>query len=105
MRLNVGRVNYLVTSRTVRAGQEVTDIYSMHFSEIPRTRRRDWLEQSFHFWCQCEACFNDWDTFDVLGERNIFSVEVKLVLCGELNLIVTPLTLSGSTGLIRKEII
>ena len=51
------------------AGEEVTDIYSMHFSEIPRTRRRDWLEQSFHFWCECEACSEDWNTFDLLGEK------------------------------------
>ena len=53
------------------AGEEVTDIYSMHFSEIHRERRRDWLEQSFHFLCQCQACTNDWKTFDSLGKRKL----------------------------------
>ena len=46
----------VVTSvRTILAGEEVTDIYSMHFSEIHRERRRAWLQQSFHFLCQCQA--------------------------------------------------
>ena len=67
VRLNVGKINYLVTSRTVLPGEELTDIYSMHFTEIKRERRRTWLQQSFHFWCECEACSHDWDTFDQLG--------------------------------------
>ena len=71
VRINVGKVNYLVTSRTIQEGEEVTDIYSMHFSEIHRERRRDWLEQSFHFLCQCQACTNDWKTFDSLGKRKL----------------------------------
>ena len=68
VRVNVGKVNYLVTSRTIQAGEEVTDIYSMHFSEIQRERRRSWLQQSFHFLCECQACSQDWKTFDSLGE-------------------------------------
>ena len=42
VRVNVGSKNYLVTSSTVRAGEEVTDIYSMHYSEIAGEKRRCW---------------------------------------------------------------
>ena len=87
VRVNVGSKNYLVTSSTVRAGEEVTDIYSMHYSEIAGEKRRcwqciyhiptylniylsrSWLQRSFHFTCQCPACQQDWDTFDNLGEE------------------------------------
>ena len=34
VRVNVGKMNYMVTSNTIKAGEEVTDIYSMHYSEI-----------------------------------------------------------------------
>ena len=67
VRINVGKMNYVVTSSTVMQGEEVTDIYSMHFSEIKREDRRDWLHQSFYFLCRCCACVNNWDTFDNLG--------------------------------------
>ena len=81
VRINVGKVNYLLTSRTIQAGEEVTDIYSMHFSEIHRERRREWLLQSFHFLCQCQACTNDWKTFDSLGRQTFnfrrLSISIK----------------------------
>ena len=66
---------------------QVTDIYSMHFSEIAGEKRRcwqrilsthghistylfrSWLQRSFHFTCQCPACQQDWETFDNLGEE------------------------------------
>ena len=67
VRVNVGKMNYMVTSNTIKAGEEVTDIYSMHYSEIKPEDRRKWLWQSFHFQCQCRACQEDWKTFDHLG--------------------------------------
>ena len=48
IRVNVGKMNYVVTSATIPRGEEVTDIYSMHFSEIPGEGRRDWLQVSCH---------------------------------------------------------
>ena len=66
-RVNVGKMNYMVTSNTIKKGEEVTDIYSMHYSEIKPEDRRKWLWQSFHFHCQCRACQEDWKTFDHLG--------------------------------------
>ena len=67
VRVNVGKMNYLVTSSTIMPGTEVTDIYSMHYSEIHTEKRRDWLQHSFHFLCTCEACDREWKTFDNLG--------------------------------------
>ena len=67
IRVNVGKMNYVVTSATIPRGSEVTDIYSMHYSEIPRAGRQNWLLDSFHFVCQCPACTKNWPTFDNLG--------------------------------------
>ena len=51
--MNIGKTNYLISSSTIKAGEEVADIYSMHFSEINRKGRRDWLNKNFHFICNC----------------------------------------------------
>ena len=58
IRVNVGKMNYVVTSATIPRGSEVTDIYSMHYSEIPRAGRQNWLRDSFHFVCQCPRCLD-----------------------------------------------
>ena len=53
LRVNIGKTNYLISSSTIKAGEEVADTYSMHFSEINRSGRRDWLNKNFHFICNC----------------------------------------------------
>ena len=53
LRVNIGRTNYLISSSSIKEGEEVADIYSMHFSEINREGRRDWLDKNFHFICNC----------------------------------------------------
>ena len=45
---------------------QVTDIYSMHYSEIDRAGRRDWLLKSFYFQCGCCACTGDWARYQDL---------------------------------------
>ena len=55
MRVNIGKTNYLISSYPIREGEEVADIYSMHYSEINRDGRRDWLSKNFHFLCSCKV--------------------------------------------------
>ena len=55
LRVNVGKTNFLISSNTIKAGEEVADIYSMHYSEINREGRRDWLNKNFNFICNCQV--------------------------------------------------
>ena len=66
IRVNCGTKVYLLASATIGEGEEACDIYSMHFSEICKQRRQDWLSRLFHFSCGCKACNGDWPTFDHL---------------------------------------
>ena len=66
IRVNCGTKVYLISSATIEEGEEACDIYSMHFSEICKQRRQDWLSRLFHFSCGCKACSEDWPTFDHL---------------------------------------
>ena len=54
-RVNIGKTIYLISSYPIREGEEVADIYSMHYSEINRDGRRDWLSKNFHFLCSCKV--------------------------------------------------
>ncbi len=65
-RINVGRQTLLFASRNVPPGTEITDIYSMHHSEIPRGQRRAWLKDNFYFECRCRACKRDYPVYSEL---------------------------------------
>ena len=56
----------LVATRTIPAGREVSDIYSMHYSENARELRRGWLRDHFFFDCACAACERDWPDYEAL---------------------------------------
>ena len=68
-RINVGSATVLVATRTIAAGEEVSDIYSMHHSEIPQRQRGGWLEKNFFFTCGCQACQEGYATYDELPEE------------------------------------
>ena len=38
----------------------------MHYSEIPKSSRKEWLHKNFLFNCDCKACQENWPTFDGL---------------------------------------
>ncbi|TRY64251.1 hypothetical protein TCAL_10785 [Tigriopus californicus] len=70
-RINFGRKSVLVATRTIPTGQEISDIYSMHYSEIGRQERRNWLKSMFFFECSCEACEGHWPTYEELDTNGI----------------------------------
>ena len=65
-RINCGRKTIIIATRNIKKGEEVTDIYSMHYSEVPKETRQDWLLKNFFFNCNCQACSNDWPIYDHL---------------------------------------
>ena len=50
----------------------------MHFSEISKEKRQDWLSRLFHFPCSCKACTGDWPTFDHLDSNLPADLKTKL---------------------------
>ena len=50
----------------LQIGEEINDMYSMHYSEIPKSTRYEWLLEKFLFHCGCSACKEEWPTYDEL---------------------------------------
>ena len=44
LRINMGRRMFLVAARNIRKGEEITDNYCTHFSDMPGAERREWIE-------------------------------------------------------------
>ena len=57
----------LIATENISKGQEITDIYAMHYSEIPKEKRRNWLRDMFFFTCECSACAGNWATFEEMS--------------------------------------
>ena len=70
-RVNAGDATVLVATRNIAAGEEIADIYSMHYSENGTKQRREWLSESFFFECKCRACEGDWPPYEELEGKNI----------------------------------
>ena len=46
IRLNIGKKMLLVASKNIRKGEEISDNYCIHFSDMKARERREWLEVS-----------------------------------------------------------
>jgi len=80
IRINQGKKMFLVAARNIRKGEEITDNYSIHFSDMVADQRRPWMEENFKFWCECEACEYDWPTYNkISSDRPSEKVADKLV--------------------------
>ncbi|XP_023324593.1 uncharacterized protein LOC111698475 [Eurytemora carolleeae] len=78
LRVNVGRTQMLISSSRISSGDEITDIYSMHFSEILREKRQWWLNRNFNFVCKCEGCEKNWEIFENLPTKVSDQLRSKL---------------------------
>ncbi|XP_023325824.1 uncharacterized protein LOC111699383 [Eurytemora carolleeae] len=67
-RVNIGKKMLLIASKNIKRGQEVMDNYCIHFSELPTVTRRPWIQEHFLFYCECEACEEDWPTYSNLPQ-------------------------------------
>ena len=59
----------------IQIGEEINDIYSMHYSEIPKSSRKEWLHKNFLFNCDCKACQENWPTFDGLPTVSMTEIQ------------------------------
>ena len=85
IRINLGKKMFLVAWKNIRKGEEITDNYCIHFSDMPALERREWIEVDtissssnkkvfyllkylfqdyFKFRCECVACEDDWPTYN-----------------------------------------
>ena len=68
----------LAAGRDVEVGTELADMYTVHWSEVETTERREYLLKTFQFLCQCEACREDWDPSDFNLERPSLAIQKRL---------------------------
>ncbi|XP_063984583.1 SET and MYND domain-containing protein 4-like [Diachasmimorpha longicaudata] len=81
----VGRTTYgkkmvIYSDAIIRQGEEVFDNYGAHFAIMPKIPRQQFLAQQFRFKCNCEACLEDWPTYNRIPsfEHQQLSEEDKL---------------------------
>jgi len=58
----------LAAGREVEEGEELTDMYTVHWTEYTLEERREYLDRVFHFFCKCHACCNGWEPPEDLDE-------------------------------------
>ena len=46
IRINIGKKMVLIASKNIRKGEEISDNYCIHFSDMKTGERREWLEVS-----------------------------------------------------------
>jgi len=51
----------LAAGRDINIGEELTDMYTVHWVEYQAGERREYLERVFHFTCKCVACSEGWE--------------------------------------------
>jgi len=51
----------LAAGRDIGKGEELTDMYTVHWTEYETEERKDYLERVFHFTCCCVACKEGWE--------------------------------------------
>ena len=64
IRVNRGHKVLVVAAQDIAKGEEITDNYCIHYSELPVEERKEWLKETFQFECSCQACLHDWPVFD-----------------------------------------
>jgi len=60
LRINRGRVSYMVAKHTIMPGEEVTDCYGLHHLSTLKEERAPAIQKGFLFTCTCQACEENW---------------------------------------------
>ena len=67
----------MVAKRKIKAGEEVSDNYGIHYLSMTVEERQDALLKGFAFCCWCPACQNDYPRFKSLRTQLPDDVEDK----------------------------
>ena len=66
LRVNTGSSTLGYASRDIKVGEEITDCYCFTYDITPEEERRPQLDRKYKFSCQCRACSQHWDTYQLL---------------------------------------
>ena len=97
IRINIGKKMLLVASQNIRKGEEVTDNYCIHFSDMNVRERREWIkvrssficwisddtfqmQENFLFHCCCEACEENWPTYSNISSSRPSEKAILIIL-------------------------
>ncbi|XP_023338783.1 uncharacterized protein LOC111709367 isoform X2 [Eurytemora carolleeae] len=64
VRVSAGSSIIVVAARDIEKGAELTDMYTVHWTEYDTVTRQEYLQKNFHFTCNCEACVEGWDPLE-----------------------------------------
>jgi hypothetical protein len=59
-------INAVIAIKNIKAGDEISDNYGVHFALQTTQQRASHLQSYYHFTCNCLACKNKWPKMDVL---------------------------------------
>ena len=59
-------IQMTVATKRIEIGEEICHIYHGHYSETPLEERQASLQKTYHFTCNCEACFENWPLYEDL---------------------------------------
>ena len=50
----------MAAGRDLDPGEELTDMYTVHWTSFPVQERQEYLARVFHFPCSCKPCREGW---------------------------------------------
>ncbi|XP_063700632.1 SET and MYND domain-containing protein 4-like [Culicoides brevitarsis] len=62
-----GTTNHIVVRRFVKAGDQLFDNYGPNHRKTELSERQKILKDEYNFWCQCEACTNDYPLLEKMN--------------------------------------
>ena len=64
-----GKIKFLYATSIINKGEEICDSYGERFVSHNLLERKESIEKTYYFQCDCIACINDWPLFDQLPLR------------------------------------
>lgn len=59
------------TIRGIKAGEMIAENYGPLYSQNPKNERQAKLKEAYCFDCNCEACEQNWPTYDGMNNSEI----------------------------------
>ncbi|XP_023339607.1 SET and MYND domain-containing protein DDB_G0284059 [Eurytemora carolleeae] len=83
IRLNFGTSTFCFASRFIKKGEEITDSYTLTYDVTPKLERLSTLSKKYKFECNCLACKEEWNTYQLLPKSFNDLVDNQLKLTAQ----------------------